>query len=507
MSVDSVGRTPSIRSRLLLVVNLPLAALVVIFLVYDYSRELAQRLEDKRIALEEEAKTLSSAVLQLQKHEAGGVQKHIDEVCSQMQDAQSPGHHIAVELEGKTFQAEAHHRASPQILVAMQEAARLSRRHGSSTMAELVVGSFERDGAIVYVSESVENLRRSVVGDILRHLAGFVMLACVAAVVVNVVLSRIVAKPLEILVQTVQQIGKGRLGIQAQSLRSAELNYLASEINAMSMSLAETDRDRKSQMEKARDIQRNLLPRNTDAPGICVAHLFYPANDVGGDYYDILPLTDGAWLFCVSDVMGHGVPAAMTAAMLKTLLLQAAERSTSPAEMLGFINERFIALRIVGDFVTMMLVRVSPKSGTLEYASAGHETAWLLAPDGSTCELTSTGMILGVEPEASWDDVEMKVATGYRLLMTTDGVSETLDAAGSMFGHDRLAGLLVESRQCPVDQAAPQINEALKLFRGISPQNDDVTIILLEMTDACLPIDDGREFAHELVANAPVERA
>ncbi len=489
----SLRPKPSIRSRLLLAVNLPLAALVAVFLAYDYSRELGQRLEDKRIALEEEAKTVLPAVLQARHHGAGSVQQYIDTVCGRMQDADSPGHHIAVELDGETYQAAAHHRASPEIVQAMREAARLSSHRVSLGETELVVGAHRRDGATVYISESLENLRDSVMGDILRRLAGFALLAVVAALVVNVVLVRVVSKPLDRLVGTVQEIGAGQLGAEAARFPTAELDYLAGEINAMSRSLAAADRDRKTQMAKAREIQRNLLPQDTDAPGINVAHIFEPADDVGGDYYDILPLNDGVWLFCIADVTGHGVPAAMTAAMLKALLLQAAESFTSPDKMMKYINQRYMAVSPLGDFVTLTLVCVAPQRGNLQYASAGHEPAWLLPHTGEIRELSSTGMILGIDGEAEWDVMTIDVAAGDRLLISTDGVSETFGREGKLFGRARLTDVITANSELTVEEAAGKINEALKAFRVDAAQTDDVTFVLVEMAGDAIEGSNKRE--------------
>jgi len=479
---DSAPPMPTIRSRLLLAVNLPLAALVVVFLVYDYSRELGQRLEEKRIAVEEEAKTVLPAVLQVRHHGASSVQRYIDAVCGRMQDAESPGHHIAVELDGHTFQAAAHHRASPEIMQTMQEATRSPSRRAAFGGAELVVGFYARDGATVYVSESLENLRASVMDAILRRLAGFAVLATVATLVVNLVLARVVSKPLDQLVKTVREIGNGQFQAKAESFSTAELEYVADAINAMSSSLAAADRDRRTQMAKARDIQLRLLPQNVAAQGIQVAHIFKPADDVGGDYYDILPVEDGAWLFCVADVTGHGVPAAMTAAMLKTFLLQAVEHFTSPAEIMQFINQRFTALNLAGEFVTMAMVRAAPGSGRLTYASAGHEPAWLMPHTGQARELSSTGMILGIHAEATWDDIAIDVISGDRLLIVTDGINETLNRSGKMFGRRRLAGILARCRELPVEQAAGRIIKALSEYRGETPQTDDVTLVLVEIS-------------------------
>jgi sigma-B regulation protein RsbU (phosphoserine phosphatase) len=471
----------SLRSQLLLAVNLPLAAMAAIFLTYDYSREFGHRLEDKRISLEEEAKAIVLAVLQVRHHGAKSVQEYIDVVCGRMRDAESPEHHIAVEMGDETYQATAHHRASPEIIGAIRKAARSPDHRALYGGSELVVGFDDRDGATVYVSESLKNLRSAVRGDILRHLIGYTVMAIVAAVVVNVVLEQVVTKPLGRLVQIVQEIGKGRLGVHAAPFQTKELDYVVSEINAMSSSLAAADRDRKRQMEKARKIQQSLLPNDPNTPGLHVGHIFEPAEDVGGDFYDILPLQDGTRLICVADVTGHGVPAAMTAAMLKILLIQAAEHFDSPADMLNFISQRLMSINPAGDFTTMFLARLDPKTDRLTYASAGHEPALWCSAQGEPQQLDSTGLILGVMKDAAWEEVIIEMKDGDRLLIMTDGVCETFNAQGEMLGRDRVTEWFAESVSLPAEKAAEHIKQMLAHYRGEAQQMDDVTAVLIEV--------------------------
>ena len=107
--------TRSVRFRLLLAVNATMGALFLLFLVLDYRRELSDRVAEKRIALEEEAKTLLPGVLRVRPNGVSAVQDYVDSVCGAMQDRQSPGHHIAVRMDETTIQALAHHRASPEM--------------------------------------------------------------------------------------------------------------------------------------------------------------------------------------------------------------------------------------------------------------------------------------------------------------------------------------------------------------------------------------------------------
>lgn len=474
--------TRTLGFQLLAAMNLTVGVLVALFLVHDYRRDMTNRLAEKHTALQEEAKTLLPAILQMREYNESNIQGYVDAVCKRMRDSQSPGHHIAVKFGGRTLQASAHHRASAEILDAMRRAAHSTTYRARFGNTELVVGETSQDGVTVYVSETLRNLRRSVMGDVLRRILGVAVLSVVAALVINVVLWRVVARPIKQLVVTVQEIADGGLGIQSKALPSVELNFLASEINAMSESLAAASRNREAQMAKARDIQRNLLPGDICPEGLDVAHVFEPADDVGGDYYDALRLHDGSWLFAVADVTGHGVPAAMSASMLKVLLMQAAERLTSPADIMSFINERFTSVSLVGDFASMVLVRTAPRDEILDYASAGHEPSWLLSSTGGLRELQSTGTLLGIDPESNWKSVSIRLEPGERLLIATDGVSETVNPKGSQFGRRRLVQLFADCSQDTLQHVARRIRDTVCEYRHDRPQHDDLTVVLLERT-------------------------
>ncbi len=472
----------TIRFQLLVVVNSVLVFFVAFFLVMDYRRDLAGRLEEKHIALEEEANILLPAVIQLHHHGTAAVQQYIDVVCGRMQMETSPGHHIAVQIPDAMLQATSHGRASPEMLTALENAADSSNHRATFGNTDLIVGVVGNDNFTIYVAETLANVKRAVRTAFTRRLAGVVVVLLVAAVIVNLVLLRAVTNPIQRLVTTVQQIGRGQLGIQSESFRSTELDYLASEITGMSMSLASADRDRKSQMDRACDIQQHLLPKEIPTPGLRVAYLFRPAEEIGGDYYDILPLKDGSWLICVADVTGHGVPAAMSAAMLKTLLLQAVETHTSPVELLDVVNRRFTAVSLLDDFVSMILLRVEPQAGRFQYASAGHEPGWLISSNKNHRELSSTGLLLGIDEQATWEEVTIETTIGDRLIILTDGVTEMFDQQGKLFGRKRLFRLLTECQELTIDQTAERIDEALAAYRGEARQHDDVTAVLVELT-------------------------
>ncbi len=473
-------RPRGIRFRLLVAVNTVMAVSLVVFLLVDYRREVAARVAQRHVALDEEAKTLLPAIVRLRPHGVQAVQEYVDTACGQMQDAASPGHHIAVRLDGTVLQARAHARQSSQMFAAMQAAARSPTHQFQVGDEALVVGSDQAGDTSVYVSEYLTDIHRSAASWFGR-LVGIVAMTAVATAVVNLVFVRMAAKPMEKLAETVRQIAQGRLGVQAGPFKAAELDYLAAEINFMSTALAEVDQQRHQEMAKARQIQDHLLPREVRIPGLSVAHFYQPAVEVAGDYYDMVALPDNSWLLCIADVTGHGVPAAMTAAALKALLLHAVEHHSAPNQILHFINDRFSAFSLRGDFATMLLVRWLPAAARLEYASAGHGNAWRLSADGdATGELPSTGIPLGVQADANWDLETIPVTRGERLLLVTDGVTEAFDPEGEQFGWDRVTTLLKQCKDVSVAELVRRIDEALIAHRQSTATTDDCTVVAVD---------------------------
>ncbi len=473
----------SIRFRLMAAVNAAMALLLLAFLIGDYYHEIADRVVQTHLALEEEAKTLLPAILRLRPQGTEAIQQYVDGVCGQMFDASSPGHHIGVRLKGVMLQAAAHGRNSHEMGAAMQAAEQSPTRRATVGVEEMVIGIAQHEDATVYVSEYLTEIHRSARKQILWRLARIALLAAVATGVVNLVFLRMAAKPLEELVSAVRQIAQGRLNTQAGPFKAAELDYLAREINLMTSSLAEVERHRCQEMAKARRIQDHLLPRQLEVPGLNISHLYQPATEVAGDYYDVLCLPDRTWLLCIADVAGHGVPAALNAAMLKAFLLHAVEYHVTPGQILSFVNDRFTAISLEEVFASMLLVRWNPETATFEYASAGHEIAWLYsAKNGSLRQLPSTGLLLGIVAESTWTTETNEMATGDRLLMVTDGVTEAFDGRSEPFGRDRLAALFLQCSTLPFPEMARRIDETLIAYREGRAPTDDTTLLAIQFT-------------------------
>jgi sigma-B regulation protein RsbU (phosphoserine phosphatase) len=364
-------------------------------------------------------------------------------------------------MNNTVLQAVAHRRASTAIFEAMKWAAAAPTHRAQFGDEELVVGSSGQDGTTVYVSEYVSNIRRAARGQILRRLPRIVLLVLVTAIVVNLVFLRMAARPLRKLVEAVRRIGQGEFGLQTGPFRSEEFDYLAGAVNTMSAALAENENRRRSEMDRAGNIQQQLLPGEVDVPGLRLAHFYRPAEDVAGDYLDIIALPGGDCLVAVADVTGHGVPAALSATMLKAYLQDASEHHRDPSDILRFLNHRLTGVAPTENFATMFVAVVDSDRSTLRYASAGHDPGLLMRANGSVTELPSTGLVLGILDDADWSTEILTVGQHDRLLLTTDGVTEAFSPAGKLFGRERLADEFMASASQAIEECSKQIRHAI----------------------------------------------
>lgn len=464
----------SVGGRVALAVNLLVAGAAVGFLAFDFHRESHQRLADKVVSLREQAKTFHVAVTGYGGEPADRQQRVIDAVCERMSEADSPGHHLVLEIDGRVLQSQAHHRASDDLLAAVRAAA--DAEHPED--AELIVGRHTEAGATVYVAEQMSRVRAEVRRQVVVRSAGVLAFCVLLAVAVTAVIRRVVQKPLRRLVRTIDGIAAGDYGTSAGRYAAPELARLAGAVDDMSQALAEAEGRRKAATDKARRIQHHLRPAGDRLPGLDIGVFHLAADEVAGDYYDLMPMPDGTAVVCVADVVGHGVPAAMTAAMLKVLLAEAATAHADPGEMLGWVNRRLAAVTLPEDFATVFLARWEPAAGRLRYASAGHEPALFLPADGAAVWLEATGTLLGIDPGSEWETGEVAVRAGDRLACWTDGLSEAHDAAGRMFGREQVAALVEENRAAAVGEVAERVRAAVLGHAG-GGAADDCTLLVV----------------------------
>lgn len=236
------------------------------------------------------------------------------------------------------------------------------------------------------------------------------------------------------------------------------------------------------ELDIAHRIQRALLPRTLpQLAGFGLAANWESARQVGGDFYDAIPLSDHSMLLVMADVMGKGVPAAMFATIMRSVLRAMAIRSHHPAKLLKRLNELlYEELSSVGMFITAQLVFVDLHRRHLVAASAGHCPVYILAED-NVRTLRATGTPLGILPHATFRQQTATLESPGGLLLYTDGVTEALNPAGEMFGQERLTDWL--RTRAPMSLSAEALRDELAAelsrYRGAATLRDDQAFLLL----------------------------
>ncbi|MDF2967017.1 MAG: hypothetical protein K0Q93_795 [Nocardioidaceae bacterium] len=192
------------------------------------------------------------------------------------------------------------------------------------------------------------------------------------------------------------------------------------------------------ELEVARLIQQNFLPKQLpELPGWQIAAYYRPAREVGGDFYDVIPLGDGQLGFVIGDVTDKGVPAALVMAATRSVLRASAQRLVNPCEVLERVNEHLCPDMPAKMFVTCLYGVLEPATGRFRFANAGHDLPYVKTAGGSV-ELRARGMPLGLMPGMRYEEKETVLAPGDSLLLHSDGVVEAHNPEGDMFGFPRL---------------------------------------------------------------------
>jgi serine phosphatase RsbU (regulator of sigma subunit) len=221
------------------------------------------------------------------------------------------------------------------------------------------------------------------------------------------------------------------------------------------------------ELELARSIQQASLPEEVPIlEGWEISPYYQPAREVGGDFYDFHPLSEGRLGIVVGDATGKGVPAALVMSTTCGMLQLAARAlgSSSPGEVLEQVNETLLARIPTNMFVTCFYALLDPESGTLRYANAGHDLPYLRRVGGDAEELRARGMPLGLLPSMNYEQKEIVLEEGEAALFYSDGLVEAHDPKGEMFGFPRLRALIAEHGE---DQALGEfLLEKLYTFVG-----------------------------------------
>lgn len=227
------------------------------------------------------------------------------------------------------------------------------------------------------------------------------------------------------------------------------------------------------EIKSAQEVQQVLVPEDVPAiPGFSIASIYKPASEVGGDFYQVIPLKDSGALIVLGDVSGKGLKAAMIVSLIVGTLRTLADYTNEPAEILRGLNRRLIG-RTHGGFATCIAMRIDA-DGNAAIATAGH-----FAPYQDGAELPLEGALpLGIDPGATYEAYSFRLHEGETLTFYTDGIVEARNNRRELFGFERVAEI-VRARASATD-----IVEAASAFG----QEDDITVLTLTRLAASEPM-------------------
>lgn len=230
------------------------------------------------------------------------------------------------------------------------------------------------------------------------------------------------------------------------------------------------------ELKVAQLIQQQFLPQEAPAPaGWSVLPHYRPAREVGGDFYDFIPLPEGRIGLVVGDVTDKGVPAAMVMATTHSILRTDAPRVVDPGAVLSRANDLLCAEMPPKMFVTCLYAVLDPATGHLRFANAGHNLPCIHTAEG-VVEPRATGMPLGLIPGLAYDEQEVTIAPGSTVLLYSDGVIEAHNPERELYGFPRIRELV--GRTPPGDGIVRAVLDDLDEFTGPGwEQEDDITLV------------------------------
>lgn len=234
------------------------------------------------------------------------------------------------------------------------------------------------------------------------------------------------------------------------------------------------------EMRFAREIQLNLLPKNIpQLSGYEIAAVSLPAREVGGDYYDFITIDENKTAFCLGDVTGKGLPAAMLVANVQATLRGQLIFNSPACECLQRSNILLYNSTDSTKFVTLFLGIIDVSTNRITYCNGGHDFPYFIKNNGEVKRLCTGGVLLGSFPELSYDEEIIEMDSGDLLIISSDGITEARCSSEEMFGEDKLLEIIKAERNQSSNIILEKVIEKVNAFAKNVPQFDDMTLIII----------------------------
>jgi serine phosphatase RsbU (regulator of sigma subunit) len=346
--------------------------------------------------------------------------------------------------------------------------------------------------ATILVYLTTENVQAAIRNTVLRSIL-VSLVVIVVGILISFVFSNSITRPIRKLTTAVQIMGQGDLSHMVEVKTKDEVGVLARSFNKMAQDLqsyiedlrrttAEKERVEK-ELEIGRGIQQSFLPEKPPkVEGFEIAALNLPALEVGGDFYDFIPVSQDKWGLVIADVSGKGVPAALFMALSRTLIRANAVDNPTVSYAIVKANKMIAEQERANMFVTLFYGVLDVKKKSITYVNAGHNPPIVLSKKGGDIVmLAAKGIALGVMSDIVLEEKEVSLREGDIAILFTDGVTEAINGKQVQFGQERLAKLIVESHTLSAEEIVKRIEREVSAFSEGQPQFDDLTLMAVKV--------------------------
>jgi sigma-B regulation protein RsbU (phosphoserine phosphatase) len=308
----------------------------------------------------------------------------------------------------------------------------------------------------------------------------------IAGIFITILVSRNLTLPFREIIQTLRGVRNGIFDKKVKVTSNDEIGYTGDVINEMTDGLKERDRMRQS-LDLAMEVQQHLMPSSDPrVKGLDIAGKSIYCEETGGDYYDYLIRgheQQGKIGVVVGDVSDHGIPSALLMTTTRAFLRQRSSRAGNLNQIVTDVNRQLSRdVKESGRFMTLLLCEIDRQNETIQWVNAGHEPALIYDPYNSEFyELTGGGLPLGVSEKAAYQQFRRKIAPGQIILIGTDGIWESQNQNGDMFGKERFRNIIRKHAKESANKILNAVILAINDFSKTQERVDDVTLVAVKI--------------------------
>ncbi len=309
-------------------------------------------------------------------------------------------------------------------------------------------------------------------------------------IIIGIFLTGLVAKNLSLpfgqIIRTLQEVRNGKFDKKVQVTSNDEIGYTGDVINEMTAGLQERDRIRQS-LGIAKEVQQHLLPAAApEIQGLDIAGKSIYCEETGGDYFDYLPVDKNEpdkIKIVVGDVSDHGIASALLMTSARAFLRQRASKTGYLNQILADVNRELARdVEDSGRFITLFICEIDRPNTAIRWANAGHDPALIFDPDaGNFEELAGHSLPLGVSEKAAFQEFQCRISPGKILLIGTDGIWESQNLEGKMFGKERFCHVIRAHARNTATEILQAVIDELDRFSHPLGIKDDVTLVVVKV--------------------------